>query len=1335
MARPIGYYLADGLKSDTSLNGGAGGQILHSLGPYMLRDPGPTDFHHIKRHEYSAEFPMLRKVPTAVWADIMDGTDVLERVVLVEWDATNYDEWRIQDVVEVVDAGRETALLKCAAPILDLDTSGLIMRTEADGTARLTFSVGMRTPPTLVDLILGNLSPYVSGPPAYFLAGTIDPTTRVQVFNFDADTAWSALLELEKLVFPYELGWSRNGDTGYLIHLLSQVGGSATPVPLHVERNVFKLTHTSGVRKQVTRVVPRGQVREDGERMTMATNLLEISSIGASTLTMADNIVNEADQWNGFYIRKPDGSRTQITDSAVPADLTVASVSGLSAGNSVSIRLNATGDELVYVPSPSAEATYAVKAKTLVRDDIPPVDNEIPNASMISWSGGLPVGAQTVGSPVVVENTDGRFALWGGKSAHVTASAEGEGLGWAFNVFPTERFPHYTPEIRAYIVSGRIEIQLVDVTSGEVYPTSASQQRADSSRLGWDDIGMAHGENHFELGTSQMELRVVSADGPAEFYIDIVMVTNTADGVLGFYDGRASNQLLIAALDELAIRRLPLSTYSADVADLNRKDAVLYPDEPFESGATAALVAGRLPFEATTRILGRKRFLEHESRGELILETEEDRLTRDVTARRQADIRNPVPPHAQKPGCPLNLQAVLGAELELTWIPALSSFTDLRIAGPGANAVGEWESGQPIGDNSVVDGSNYIVTAPRHTLLGITRVVARSVNRWGVYSDCAVAVDVQQANVSPCANIAPNDSQPEYCSPDSTGNLVIHQYVDLDPRLAGLIDGDPAVYQYEAKTTPTAVMGPPSIDEYDCIALCNQVTAARICYRHYIPGFDNFRLPEAGFSFGAFHKAAVAVEPNGANNEARFRIFDSFMSAKGDSLTDPEHAGDAGVAAMLCKFGGGDATKSRFRRLRVCKSRFVHVSNLVPGSGTGLRFFRETGRAGGNEHGAFTAQLVVDSDSDGAITWESEGWAPYDGFHVYEGSDFVNPVRTVRPSDSVYPGDQYFWDQTLQIATKVDDGLIYERVTFSGLDLGTTIIVVSGSPSINGSGELELGDSGAVYVAMAARDTMYVQAEFWRNSSNSTQPELAALATGNGIGSSDLGALVSVAAIDSGGMTVATKSPAPTKSSIYVKSNCITVFGGLQAGHSLWRFFAERRSTLTQGIACVRRLQVNPGTVCCLYQTPSIGLPPISVDCLISASLVINGVDTCAGGTGVSLTVNWTVDPNGPCLSLDVLWAMEVMWLEEYDPTSFPGDWSLVRHDKGVALPTAGTYTTNIMNEDPDGNGPGNGRGTDGMVPVPKRWKARVILRNIFLSQSGGVLEDVQTAPAYDWCP
>jgi len=279
--------------------------------------------------------------------------------------------WREWPVAESPHSGSGNDLLvvvDCISPLLTL-VNYPIETSDGDGFVYQETAAVQITIATI-------LATWVRArTPSWIVNGTLDPTGLLEV-PFSRDTALSGLRRIEEIT-DKEASLTPIGTTQYGIHLTT-IGGSAAPLYLRAGKQLQQF-RKKGVPGMVNRFDPiRGKDGDDPGTSPIAFAYWEVdgapsgSKVKLKAIHGGDGPIGFDDQLNhanlpgganSLYLEKEDGTFTQITDSEVATqELTVASITGISAGHWVRIVASSTGRHLTFLDHPSSIAAYGVVA-------------------------------------------------------------------------------------------------------------------------------------------------------------------------------------------------------------------------------------------------------------------------------------------------------------------------------------------------------------------------------------------------------------------------------------------------------------------------------------------------------------------------------------------------------------------------------------------------------------------------------------------------------------------------------------------------------------------------------------------------------------------------------------------------------------------------------------------------------------------------------------------------------------------------------------------------------------------------------------------------------------
>lgn len=404
------------------------------------------------------------------------------RVVRINYDDGSFEEFRVVRFDR--DLSGESPPRLALHPIwLDLAAEPS-KRVFGDGMVTYTwYRLGVS--------VSDALSAIMEDAPAHFAAGTVDASfSGVTVTVIASSSTHLELLRTLCAEVQRKTGttceWDIRWDSGageYKIDLVPFVGGTIdqpiegpTAGGAASEANRQRMTRTIDAQLYFSRVV--GLAGPEGEQVTVAQATWPVSGASYSapntTLTLDQDpiyVTNTPGNSGIEFGNASDGWFT-VVSTAVPNEVVVSGDASALNGTDCRFRL-ATGDDLTYLSDPAAETDSEVVVRVLERSDIPPAKNLLEEngitADFSSWSGGSPVGWNTSGCSVS-EETDARYVQAGSKSARVSGGAGGVFYSDNMTVTPTAAAPYLSTWIAVRVLSGRIRLEVEDVSSGYQYP-------------------------------------------------------------------------------------------------------------------------------------------------------------------------------------------------------------------------------------------------------------------------------------------------------------------------------------------------------------------------------------------------------------------------------------------------------------------------------------------------------------------------------------------------------------------------------------------------------------------------------------------------------------------------------------------------------------------------------------------------------------------------------------------------------------------------------------------------------------------------------------------------
>lgn len=342
------------------------------------------------------------------------------RVLRTEYDDNSVWEHRIQAPSQLRDVrGAETAEIEAQGPLFDL-SQHTITRTNGDGTIDLVYSLQSLSHDELIDHIL-------SSAPSWWTKGTVDdPDAEIELLQFDGDTVLGALQKLVEAT-DFELGIRRNGTSGYFLDFVERRNSSAEKPYLIYRKNIQGIRREPDAGEFANRIYVLG-AETLGLRPHSGKSEWEAAIVSGDVVTLGGEPVFADDALNDKYAENiRTGNTWQITDSdRTNQTITLATGHDVVVGDFVAFRLNAAGDELVYVEDPSSVTNFGAAEAVLRAGDVPFVSNLVRNPALRRWDAGDPRNWEEVGtsgSLAVTRNTDSLFTRVGGSSAKVEGLA------------------------------------------------------------------------------------------------------------------------------------------------------------------------------------------------------------------------------------------------------------------------------------------------------------------------------------------------------------------------------------------------------------------------------------------------------------------------------------------------------------------------------------------------------------------------------------------------------------------------------------------------------------------------------------------------------------------------------------------------------------------------------------------------------------------------------------------------------------------------------------------------------------------------------------------------
>jgi hypothetical protein len=408
---------------------------------------------------------------------------------------------------------------------------------------------------------------------------------------------------------------------------------------LRTRKNLGALAREIDARPLVNRVYAKG-ADQGGRFMSMANARWPVIAIDTSEarprIQLGENPIAFDDQLNPHLMQPAGSTAAYLIKDTFKATQEIEldhewSDAIVSVGDYVHIRRKDPCDpnkwtELVYLDAPQSQAKYGgVWEGPVERPDIPPIDNLCPNPIFDDWGGTpfRPLNWTFTGGSLasIAQETAFERRRFGPYSVHIASELGVLGFtsllggiatlyGDWIPVTPTAENPFYS--LRASVLLSRggpvymdMQCDLVGDGSEYVFVPSLTGTRCFTSVLNvWvEELGIDGGLlNMWERGVKRIRPRLYQHGG-TEFWIDAVMLTNTATPPDEFYGKIASNELWHAANDELRRKSEPQHRYDADVHDLHRLEPGAFVYDQLVQGRAGRIVDLQLGIESPTRLV------------------------------------------------------------------------------------------------------------------------------------------------------------------------------------------------------------------------------------------------------------------------------------------------------------------------------------------------------------------------------------------------------------------------------------------------------------------------------------------------------------------------------------------------------------------------------------------------------------------------------------------------------------------------------------------------------------------------------------------------------------
>lgn len=511
-------------------------------------------------------------------------------------DTDDWEEYRITDVVTDRRAG--TATVSAVWWIQDLLEQEELIYQQVALEKRVVFGRYAITPSQ-------GLADVVAALPSYWSVSTVTPTETGDV-AFSRDTPLSGGLKVAAMAkmttgTTYELSARRNGTSGLYLDLTVYGSGA---IDARVGKNLVNVRQTTKRADQTTRVA-------FGTDQSMQRPIYVISAVSAGSYIEVTDILatnpgpaQEADQWNGAYwYEVKNGTSHAITDTVVvdynTTRLSMSSTTGMATGERGYLAADSSGNDLLYVDSPSAQASYGLRLGVITGGDH--YTNYLSNGDLRSGSSTTPTG----------------YTLDSGTATRVDA---GTGLvrqgGYAY-YFNAAGVIHQSQTI--YAVAGEVWTYtwygFISSFGAAATVKFRDPQTATDTTIAFDGtdpdaavlntyVSVSRSFSVTSTGAKTFQI-TVSRGVNGSFYFDAAQLVRAASAPT-FRVGSGSADNIATANALLSTNGPPLSLLDAELADLSVLAPRDFGDEAALLGGTCTLTDGELGLDsASYRILSK----------------------------------------------------------------------------------------------------------------------------------------------------------------------------------------------------------------------------------------------------------------------------------------------------------------------------------------------------------------------------------------------------------------------------------------------------------------------------------------------------------------------------------------------------------------------------------------------------------------------------------------------------------------------------------------------------------------------------------------------------------
>lgn len=562
---------------------------------------------------------------------------VRRNVLRVELTTGTVREYRIADVRESREATGPS--LEVTGQDYRLDLAERVLLTEP--AAPLTYFDSGRSELTPDEYLDDVLIPQAQAAGLQLTKGTVTPTVQLSL-DWSRATGLSFLQQLVRAIrdrnLSCEVDVVRSGGSGYVLHLVSQIGSGATTPELHVGRHITGWRTRATSEDQASRVFPFGGVDASGYPATIAHAAWEVTAVAGDVLTLEDPLGGAGpiqftnqhnDQGAAWYLRAVDGTLTEVQasarTSATQSSVTVDTGDGalFSVGDVVEFRADATGAFLYSLPHP----VYQQAPPTGIGEKLIPLDrpalrgerNLAVNPWCDTWSNASnPPDLWTVTAvnaasgphttTITRETPAGGRVQFGAYGLRLTGNNALGGARVDFPAIPVDPQPgedmvsvSFSLYAESAMPTSILQLYLAPIGGPTAITMGPNTWVVPGQNIPvgvrWDVTIAGY---QIPAGTRQVDLRL-QVLGAYDLTIDAYQVTQTPVAADAFFVGPRANALWQAGNDYLTDWGSPPAEFSGSLIDYARLSPTTWSSVAVTPGCTARVVDDERGLDTSVR--------------------------------------------------------------------------------------------------------------------------------------------------------------------------------------------------------------------------------------------------------------------------------------------------------------------------------------------------------------------------------------------------------------------------------------------------------------------------------------------------------------------------------------------------------------------------------------------------------------------------------------------------------------------------------------------------------------------------------------------------------------